>query len=500
MLQQQRCLDLSPYSEIFDLVVPKDNFWRQLSEASDFSDAISSISRNYSLNRGCIAIDPGIMLRLLIIKEYYEWSDNDTIEETRVNLALRLFVGVPLDEDMPDKTTLSYFRRMRLKDADVASRLLESSVAAAVKAGILKVDDMGRKILRVAIDATHSEAYAPRLFADDILSRRCRQLIRAVVQSQLIDWDETIEVPSKMNSSEAIDFAQSLLDSLKEAYPEYESIPAIARIASRMAEELEDLRDHAYTSTVDKDARVGHKSSTHKFFGYKSHIVADAGSGIALDFSKTPGNVSDTTEGEKLLTDLCGDPSNKVEQLLGDGSYSSSDIIGLSEKYDFELIATPNASLGSCKAFDHGFTYVKDADAMQCPAGELSCSKRIVIDKRYDHKTAIFSFSKNKCSRCPLRHKCYVAQKNQRSAEMPLLTEGQEHLLAIQTTEDFKEKYKARSAIERLNGDIKQNRSMRRAQAPGLQNMTLQCAISLYTYNMRKILRALSDKKSENCQ
>src|SRR5699024_10392767 len=37
MLQKQQTMILSPYTEIYDLVVPKDNFLRRLNELIDFS-------------------------------------------------------------------------------------------------------------------------------------------------------------------------------------------------------------------------------------------------------------------------------------------------------------------------------------------------------------------------------------------------------------------------------------------------------------------------------
>ena len=39
-----------------------------------------------------------------------------------------------------------------------------------------------------------------------------------------------------------------------------------------LKETLGDIRDH-YTTSKDKDARVGHKTRDDHFFGYKSHIA-----------------------------------------------------------------------------------------------------------------------------------------------------------------------------------------------------------------------------------
>ncbi len=39
-----------------------------------------------------------------------------------------------------------------------------------------------------------------------------------------------------------------------------------------LRETLDDIQDH-YTTSIDEDARVGHKSEDSSFFGYKTHIA-----------------------------------------------------------------------------------------------------------------------------------------------------------------------------------------------------------------------------------
>lgn len=478
------------------MVVPTTNFWRRLLESTDFSKVVLSVAHNYSLKMGRTAIPPERLLKMLIVKEYYEWSDDDTVEEIRVNLALRMFVGVPLDEPMPCKATLGVFRRQRLKDSDACAKLLEASVNAAVKAGVIKVDDHGRKLINAAIDATHTSAYGPRRWANDLLPERCRKLSAAIVSSSLIPWNEPTEVPEGMDDTQAINFAQDMLDALENMYPQYTAIPAVARIVNRMKEEIAEFKDHSYTSSQDKDARAGYKSSTKVFFGYKTHILADMDSGIVLAETVTPGNESDTTEGEAIIDRICQDETVKMEVLLGDAAYSSIKILEQAAHYGFELVATPNSSLGTSKAFDNGFIYVKDADSLLCPAGHLAARKKDVTYKTngVTYQCTRYYFSTAKCEQCPLNQTCYLGQRKNKVAEVAKITDLQQDLLERQNTDDFKEKFKKRSGIERINGDIKQNQSMRKAQAPGLHNMTLQSAMSLFTYNMRTIFRKLDAK------
>ncbi len=52
MIEQQQRLVLSPYMEIYDLVVPKDNLLRQIKELVDFGFVYDELIEKYCLNNG----------------------------------------------------------------------------------------------------------------------------------------------------------------------------------------------------------------------------------------------------------------------------------------------------------------------------------------------------------------------------------------------------------------------------------------------------------------
>src|SRR5207249_6589624 len=57
-------------------------------------------------------------------------------------------------------------------------------------------------------------------------------------------------------------------------------------------------------STVDPDARHGHKTQARGFDGYKGHVAVDPDSEIITDTVVTPGNVGDASVAEALISDL----------------------------------------------------------------------------------------------------------------------------------------------------------------------------------------------------
>ena len=60
-------------------------------------------------------------------------------------------------------------------------------------------------------------------------------------------------------------------------------------------------------STVDPDARHGHKTSARGFDGYKGHAAVDPDSEIITATTVTPGNAGDASVAEDFIADLLGD-------------------------------------------------------------------------------------------------------------------------------------------------------------------------------------------------
>ena len=57
-------------------------------------------------------------------------------------------------------------------------------------------------------------------------------------------------------------------------------------------------------STVDPEARHGHKTRVRGFDGYKGHVAVDPDSEIITDTTVTPGNAGDAAVANDLIDDL----------------------------------------------------------------------------------------------------------------------------------------------------------------------------------------------------
>src|SRR5699024_6706952 len=73
MLQKQQTMILSPYTEIYDLVVPKDNFLRRLNELIDLSFVYDELNDKYCHTNGRNAIDPISMFKYYFLNPSFTY-------------------------------------------------------------------------------------------------------------------------------------------------------------------------------------------------------------------------------------------------------------------------------------------------------------------------------------------------------------------------------------------------------------------------------------------
>ena len=65
---EQLTMNLSEYSPLYDILIPKDEFWRQLNELVDFSFVYDMLKDKYSSTMGRTAVDIVRMFKFLLLK------------------------------------------------------------------------------------------------------------------------------------------------------------------------------------------------------------------------------------------------------------------------------------------------------------------------------------------------------------------------------------------------------------------------------------------------
>ncbi|TCP93349.1 transposase-like protein DUF772 [Serpentinicella alkaliphila] len=82
MLNGQQKIMLSKYTELYELLIPKNHMLKQFNDLVDFSFVYNELASSYSQNIGRGAKDIVMMFKYLLLKVIYELSDEDVVERS----------------------------------------------------------------------------------------------------------------------------------------------------------------------------------------------------------------------------------------------------------------------------------------------------------------------------------------------------------------------------------------------------------------------------------
>ncbi len=480
MLVQQEKFQFSEYSSLYDLIVPKQNFLRKINDLIDFSFVYNELVNKYCSNNGRTAESPIRMFKYLLLKTIYNISDVDVVERSRFDMSFKYFLDMSPEEDVINPSSLTKFRKLRLKDIDLLNLLISKTVTIAIEKGLI----CSKSII---VDATHTLSRSNPFSAIEVLRERSKQL-RKTLYMYDEDWKERMPRKNTDNDLEKELAYCKELEEIIEKEQSISSIPAVQEKLNILKETLQDTEENI-TLSKDEDAKIGHKSSESSFFGYKTHLAMTQ-ERIITAAVVTSGEKGDGPELPKLL-EISQENGIVVDTIIGDAAYSGKENIKLTSEQNIKLVAKLNPSITqSFRKNEDKFDYNKDADMFVCPAGHMATRKaRQGKTNRGKNQVHTYYFDVEKCKTCPLRNGCYKEEAKTKTYSVSIKSDIHKEQIAFQQTEYFKENAKDRYKIEAKNSELKNVHGYGRANAYGIENMQMQSAIAIFTVNLKRILK-----------
>ena len=176
MLPTQGVIHFSDYSSLYDIVVPKENKLRLINDLVDFSFIYEELQDKYCHDNGRMAEDPVRMFKYLMIKSISGLSDVDLVDKCMYDMSYKYFLGLAPEDRVIEPSTLSKFRRMRLKDINLLDKLINKSIDIAKEKGI----EISKKII---VDATHSLSRSNPVLPAGALQKQAKILRKSVYEA-----------------------------------------------------------------------------------------------------------------------------------------------------------------------------------------------------------------------------------------------------------------------------------------------------------------------------
>lgn len=316
------CDDVVPASSVYALLHrERDRLFPDEFFADLFSD------------RGRRSVPPSVVATVMVLQRLEGLSDREAVERYTFDARFRYAAGVGgYDSGGWGRFahTVLVDMRARLDGSEDPKRIFRVSKEAAAAAGLVgakRVLDSTplydavatmdtitlirsaiRGLLRVADDELEAELRAVLGSGDDY----------ATAAKPQIDWDDPGERDALIDSRARDGFGCLVVLEGRKLEPGGEVSEAAELLTKVLGQDLEETDDGTFRiarrvakdrtiSTVDPEARHGHKTAARGFDGYKGHIGMDPDSEIITDTVVSAGNAGDASVADQLIDDLIDD-------------------------------------------------------------------------------------------------------------------------------------------------------------------------------------------------
>jgi transposase len=490
-------------SYLYDRIVPQDHLLRKINQVVDFSFVNDLVRDRYNPDFGRPAEDPEFMLRLCLLQYLYGDSDREVIENARLNNGYKYFLNLAVDEEVPDETTMSYFRTVRLGE-DKFRQVFEQIVRQCIDKGLVK----GKKQI---IDSTHIEGDVARNSLAGII-RLCRRNLMQDISAQ------SPEVANRLDTQEPeirkqdrftrmeegledeVAEAKKLLDAVTSelnnhklsATPELVKDLGLLEKAA-VGDRLDDATDRL-VSPIDPDARSGKKTGK-SWIGYKGHVIIEEDSEIITAVSTTPANHADCSQLPPLLKQQEEAHDLVPAEISADKAYDSgANLELLDAKQILGHISLARKANPTNLFTVEAFHYDPANETLTCPGGCTAVYHRRATfhTEKLKRNGAIFQFSPKQCNVCPLKAKCHEGHRGRAVAISfyePLFQQMRERM----ESEEGKLAYRNRYKIEHKVADLARYCGMRHCRYRGLERASIHTLLSATTSNIKRMARLLWD-------
>jgi len=306
-----------------------NSFLKEIDSLIDF-DTLRPILKKNGIGTknvcGVKAYDSVLMFKILLVQKFYDLSDEKVEEGLNVNLLYLRFVGLSLEDTVPDSTTIGRFRNSLIKHKiydelfDAINKQLENN--GFIASG-------GKDIL---IDATLTKSDNNTL-KNKNKEQKSKSRQRVEADNKAIDVLLEEELSKEKPSRKTVDrlLRKKAYNSKTLKNEELDEIQNRDTKDIKTSQEILQKEEDSYNhkNKVDKDIRTGYQVGKKQYAtGYKNHIATDAESGAILEQLTTFANTSDIATVETFVEKLGKD----IKSLGADKAYKSKEIHTLLEK------------------------------------------------------------------------------------------------------------------------------------------------------------------------
>lgn len=435
--------------------MPQGHFLRKLDAALDLSFVRAETAHLYS-RQGRPAIDPVVLVKYLLVGYLYGIPSERQIEE-RINdsFSLRWYLGLDLDQQAPDHSTISQLRRRKPSFRKVFRRLFEEVVRQCAEKGLVS----GRV---VGVDSTHVKANA---------SRASEELVE-LTEGPGVYWERL------------------------DAYEE-EGLEALQTIVGKRREKRtkqvkkERRQTKKRVSRTDPEAGYMNRPGKPKGQHYLSHQAVDTDHGIIVGVTATSGDVHDSAPFLDLVETVRKE--FPIQAVTADAAYDFPLAHRVLHDRNIRFFVRPQKKF-DCSTVEftrERFTFDETKNAYICPRGKLL--SLTTLTRTASGLSWQYAADKRDCAVCPVREKCLSRsdKRGARKVEHSYFTPARQENLDSLHTPAYRDALRLRQIwCEGSFSAQKRSHNLTQIVRRGREAAEDHCLLSATALNLKRMIKS----------
>lgn len=431
-------------------IVPEDHLLRLVDRHIDFSFIRNKIKHLYS-HTGRPSIDPEVLLRILLIGYLYGiTSERRLCEEAKMHIGYRWFVGLNLEDKVPDHSTFSKNRHDRFSENGVFQEIFDEIVNQCITKGLLT----GKHL---TVDSTYIKANASfKSLKPIVVDITTKEYINKVTEENPVEnkpWEPGVDYPHRGQK----------------------------------------ISNDTHRSKTDPDARISRKSfkATTDLYYSATYLMDNKSRIIVGTDIGEPDKKTDCDNAIKQMRRIKWKYKLKPESLGADKGYAAGEFIHNVINEDIQ----PHIPIFEYQRHNHKgiyererFNYDEMRDIFICPEGKEL--KYWGIHKR--SRQHVYRASKKDCEICSKKHEC--TKDRARSVGYHIYEDSINRAKQLNETMAYRISQRMRKRIEELFGEAKEFMGLRVAKLRRRKFVKEQVLMTAAAQNIKRMVKLLSRK------
>lgn len=440
-------------------LIPSNHILRLIHEHIDFSFIRSKVEHLYSYT-GRPSIDPEVMMRMLLVGYLFGIiSERRLCDEVQMHLGYRWFVGLTLEDKVPDHSTFSKNRHGRFKQSGIYQEMFDEIVRLCVEKGLVS----GKHL---TVDSTLVKANASfRTMEPVVVELNPREYLQQVEKENPQAEEKTDDEPWEPKGD----------------------------LPYRGAK----LSNQTHRSRVDPDARITRKTKfSETYLGHAVSYLMDNKSRIILGAERNrPSRRADCETAVELARRVRWVYKLDPETLGADKGYASGDFVHelLRDKIQphIPIVDTRSQHEQGIYCLER-FQYDPEQDRFICPEGKTLRYWGI----HRSNNQRVYRASVRDCGHCPVKAACTRA--SYRSLSHHIYESSLKTARELAKTQSYRLSQIMRKRVEELFGEAKEFMGLRRMKFRGAVFVREQVLLTAMTQNIKRMVKLLTSRRPKS--